>query len=290
VYPGQRYLSPLRYPGGKAALAPFIAHVLAENGLGGCSYYEPFAGGAGAALKLLQTGLVSDIHLNDADVRLFALWKTILNESERFAEAVSASSVSIPEWRKQLKICTNPRGYSHFQIAYATFYLNRCNRSGVILGSRPIGGMSQNGPYTMAARFNRLALATRLRTLGAYRGAVTIHNLDALDFVKSYVPKGRSRSQVFVYLDPPYFNKGSRLYLNYYSTREHVAMARYLQSQIRLHWLVSYDDEPFIAELYAPMVRAKIRVDYSLQARRQSSELIIAPPILKLPSALRAFI
>ena len=260
---------------------------MAENFLLGCGYYEPFAGGAGAALKLLQAGFVSAVHLNDADVRISALWKTVLNDNERFAEAVGSASVSIAEWRRQFRICMSPRGRSGFEIAYATFFLNRCNRSGVILGSRPIGGIDQSGPYSIAARFNKTALAERVRVLKAYRGAVRIYNLDALEFLRKHVPTGRRRSEVFVYLDPPYYSKGSRLYLNYYSNAEHAALASYLRSQKRLNWLVSSDDEPEIEKLYAGMVRTKISVDYSLQCRRRSDELIIAPARVKLQSAIR---
>jgi len=56
-----RYVSPLRYPGGKAGLTTFLSDVIELNDLKGCSYYEPYAGGAGAALGLLKNGLVSEL-------------------------------------------------------------------------------------------------------------------------------------------------------------------------------------------------------------------------------------
>ena len=40
-----RYLSPLRYPGGKGCLSEFLQNVVEVNGLRGCAYFEPFAGG-----------------------------------------------------------------------------------------------------------------------------------------------------------------------------------------------------------------------------------------------------
>jgi len=49
--------SPLRYPGGKAAIAGFFASVLSSNKIGRNGVYcEPYAGGAGVALTLLLTG------------------------------------------------------------------------------------------------------------------------------------------------------------------------------------------------------------------------------------------
>ncbi len=55
MYSNKLY-SPLRYPGGKAPFAPFIAAVMRQNGLIGGHYLEPYAGGAGVALELLFHG------------------------------------------------------------------------------------------------------------------------------------------------------------------------------------------------------------------------------------------
>ncbi|MBQ2789881.1 MAG: DNA adenine methylase [Thermoguttaceae bacterium] len=49
-------ISPLRYPGGKARLAPTIAAIMKSAGFGDdVVFVEPFAGGAGAGLTLLFT-------------------------------------------------------------------------------------------------------------------------------------------------------------------------------------------------------------------------------------------
>ena len=63
--------SPLRYPGGKANLAPFLKGLI-ENNVEDCSYFELYAGGAGAALDLLFSGAVHNIMLNDADFHIFS--------------------------------------------------------------------------------------------------------------------------------------------------------------------------------------------------------------------------
>ncbi len=42
--------TPLRYPGGKQKLAPFIREILKQNGIQG-HYVEPYAGGAGVAIE-----------------------------------------------------------------------------------------------------------------------------------------------------------------------------------------------------------------------------------------------
>lgn len=40
-----QFRTPLRYPGGKQKLAPFIRETLEENDLVGGEYAEPYAGG-----------------------------------------------------------------------------------------------------------------------------------------------------------------------------------------------------------------------------------------------------
>ena len=44
------YYSPLRYPGGKGKLAPFMELMIRKLNLQGGTYIEPFAGGAGIAI------------------------------------------------------------------------------------------------------------------------------------------------------------------------------------------------------------------------------------------------
>ena len=39
--------SPLRYPGGKSRIFPFVSHLIEENDMKGIAYAEPYAGGAG---------------------------------------------------------------------------------------------------------------------------------------------------------------------------------------------------------------------------------------------------
>ena len=70
-----------------------------------CSYFEPYAGGAGAALRLLREGVVSELRLNDLDHRITAFWQAVLNEPQRFADAILSVPLSIAEWRRQRHIC-----------------------------------------------------------------------------------------------------------------------------------------------------------------------------------------
>ena len=53
------FYSPLRYPGGKGKLTPLIELLIDKYGHRGGIYIEPFAGGAGVAIELLEKGALS---------------------------------------------------------------------------------------------------------------------------------------------------------------------------------------------------------------------------------------
>ena len=280
--------SPLRYPGGKGSLSAYLADLLELNGLTGCDYFEPYAGGAGAALNLLCQGAVGRIHINDADPRVFAFWRSMLDENERFLEQIAQVPLNIEEWRKQQAICAAGSADDRFALGFSAFYMNRCNRSGVLKGAGPIGGYQQDGKWRLDVRFNRVELSARVRALGALRDRIRVTGLDAIEFLQQCLPYGRGRAKAFVYADPPYVIKGQKLYLNAYGPDDHAELASYLAKQRILPWLVSYDDAPLIRQIYAGRQIDHLPIRYSLQNKRAAQELLIAPHHLYLPVARKA--
>lgn len=279
-----RYASPLRYPGGKTGLTGFLSNVIQRNGLSGCKYYEPYAGGAGAALSLLKLGEVSELYLNDADRRIFSFWQSAISESERFVERIHSVPLTIQEWHRQHEICSTPDSHSQFDVGFAAFFMNRCNRSGVLTGSvGPIGGYQQTGKWRMDVRFNRAALSERIFSIARMKESIHVSCRDAIDFLKETLPRGRGRERVFVYLDPPYVQKGQRLYLNAYLPKDHAKLASYIDAQKALPWIMSYDDSELVRELYSNHFIALMPIKYSLQNKRTARELIISPQYLSVP-------
>jgi len=280
-----KYVSPLRYPGGKASLTEFLTDTIDLNDLRGCVYFEPYAGGAGAALGLLKREVVSKIFLNDADKRIYAFWRSVLHSGDRFVERIHTVPLTIEEWHRQHAICTNPGSHPEFDVGFAAFYMNRCNRSGVLTGSGPIGGYQQSGKWRLDARFKRDALAERILALVRLQQYIQVSSYDAITFLKSMLPRGRGRERAFVYLDPPYVTNGHRLYLNAYETDDHARLAHYLGKQTTLPWIMSYDDSDLIRELYAEYRIGIMPIHYTLQEKRSAQELIIAPKHLGVPQA-----
>ena len=175
--------SPLRYPGGKGVLSDFITDVVLCNNLEECTYIEPFAGGAGAALTLLFEGIVNELYLNDADVSISAFWYSVLNETERLLEMVNDTKVTIDEWQVQKKIFLNEKE-DLLKLGFAVLFLNRCNRSGIIYSAGPIGGYKQSGNWSIDVRFNKYSLKKRIEKIALHKDRITIYNVEAIRFLK----------------------------------------------------------------------------------------------------------
>ena len=283
-----RFDSPLRYPGGKASLAGFLARTIELNGLSGCLYFEPFAGGAGAALRLLREGVVAELHLNDLDPRITAFWSAALGEPERFADAIMSVPVTIAEWKRQQQVCTLADPDKPFELGFSAFYLNRCNRSGIILGAAPIGGYAQAGKWRIDARFYRESLAERVLAIGRRQEQIHITNMDARNFLVERLPRRHERKPVFAYLDPPYYSNSNRLYMNSYGDQGHIDLARYIQGHDGLKWVMSYDDTDFIRNLYPSCEISHLSLEYSLQRRRKAQELLLSPSRVLLPVSAKS--
>ena len=148
-----RYKTPLRYPGGKQKLSPFINEIVEQNNLAGGHYVEPYAGGAGVAMELLISGKVSHVHLNDSCKRIYAFWRSVLSKSDELCALIVRASLTVEEWRRQQAIFAAPEQSDELTLGFATFYLNRCNRSGILSGGL-IGGLRQDGDWRMDARFS----------------------------------------------------------------------------------------------------------------------------------------
>lgn len=271
--------TPLRYPGGKQKLWPFIAELLKVNNLEDAHYVEPYAGGAGIAIELLTRGLVTHIHLNDACPELYAFWHAILHTPEDFIQKIEASQLNIEEWQHMKSIITPPQQHTQLDIGYAFFYLNRTNFSGIVKGG-VIGGKNQTGKYKMDARFPKQRLITLILNLAKYKKQIHLYNQDAADFLQNTLPAIQGKT--LTYCDPPYYNRGQQLYLNAYKHNEHAKIASIIQ-QLKTPWLVTYDNTPEIAELYRASVTHTFNINYSARVKRIGCELLIHPHSLSLP-------
>ena len=280
-----RTLSPLRYPGGKSCLYDLVAGILRDNRLDRIDYIEPYAGGCGLALSLLYGGHVSDIHLNDVDLGIWSFWNSVLEQTEQLVEVIQRTPITMDEWHQQRAIHQAGDATDSLRLGFATFFLNRTNRSGVISGAGAIGGSLQNGPYKLDCRFNKEDLVRRIRRVAKYRGRIHLSNLDAIPFMQKKARELPDPS--FFCIDPPYFNKGSKLYTNFYGPSEHAAVANAVL-KLECPWIVTYDYTEEIMALYSKRRQFVFDINYSIQTKRVGSELLVASKGLRLPKTITA--
>ncbi len=271
--------SPLRYPGGKAAMTGLLSQVRRLNGFGDRSFAEPFAGGAGAALTMLYLEETPDIYINDADPAIHDFWWTIVNRPRPFLEMLSDASVNTVEWRHQREIYKDHRA-SRLRRGFAAFYLNRCNRSGIIMNGGPIGGIKQAGKWKIDARFNKQGLQRRCEKVSEYRDRIHVSSYDGIEFIESL-----DADSTLFFIDPPYFVKGPTLYLNALNEEYHEALAARLRQMTNAAWVLTYDDCPEIRRMYRDWATIRaFSLNYSAAERRVGNELLISPRWIRLPT------
>lgn len=274
-------MSPLRYPGGKAKLYPYVKKILVENNLdGSATYIEPFAGGAGLAIKLLFNNNVKRIIINDIDPAIYCLWHAIINHTDDFCNLIENTELSINEWGKQKEIYKKADTSDLLVFAFSVFFLNRTNVSGVLKGG-VIGGLEQKGTYKIDARFNKVRLKTLIKEIAIKKDMITILNMDANDLMNE--PIISRHNKVFVFFDPPYVNKGAQLYQNFFNKDDHKVLFKTI-SKCTKRWITTYDMSNLIEGLYSKKYRGgKINLNYSVQTKRKENELIYFSRNLKIP-------
>ncbi len=269
-----RFCSPLRYPGGKNCIFNFVSNLFYENDLLGVSYAEPYAGGAGLALRLLFEEYVERIYINDFDKAIYAFWLTIISNPDEFCDWVADVDVSMESWFQYRDVQRNFENVNNFELAKATFFLNRTNISGVIKGG-VIGGQEQQGKYKIDARFKKIDLIERIQKIAKFKHRILVSNLDGLAFVKQMDKK---KEDVFIYLDPPYYQKGADLYMNFFSENDHKQLAKQVP-KMNKKWMVSYDNQEFILNLYAERNRVVYKLSQSASNRVGDEVLIFSDKI-----------
>ncbi len=275
-----RYFSPLRYPGGKGKLADYVKEIVRANKLQDGCYVEPYAGGAAIALELLLLDYVSTICINDLNISVHAFWASVLNHTEELCDRIMTVPVNMNTWSQQKDIQSISPVASTLDLGFSTFFLNRCNRSGVISGG-VIGGKDQTGKWKIDARFNREDLVRRIRQIARFKNRINLTRMDAVEFLKTWQPAAPSKT--LIYLDPPYFVKSKRLYDSLYSPKDHVEIAHMVASLKGVRWIVSYDDEPEIRGLYTKFRNISYSLSYSVRDRYKGREVMFFSDGLKIP-------
>lgn len=265
-------LSPLRYPGGKTKLYDKVVSLLKQNYFQDAIYVEPFCGGCGLAIKLLLSNDVSSIIINDINPAIYAFWHCVLNKTEELCSRITKCNITIEERDKQILILKDVNNRSTIDIGFATLFLNRTNISG-ILNAGPVGGREQAGKDKLDARFKKTVLKDKIIAIADKKQKISLYNLDVFDFVDKVLPKYES-SQLFLNFDPPYVKKGQELYLNHFSLEDHRRLRDKI-SQCNQYWIVTYDYNQIILDLYSSFSYERIQLNHSAGTMKKGEEVVI---------------
>lgn len=273
-------VSPFRYPGGKAKLSNFIALFVATNGLEGCTLVEPFCGGAGGTLPLLCAGLVDKLVLNDLNPGVYSFWMSLTRNTAALVKMIENEPVTIEAWQHWRSVYNSDDStkYTILEKGFATFFLNRTNRSGM-LHAGPIGGQNQsNSDYRLDCRFTRNTLVKRIERIARLSSKIVVNQYDACDAINNL------SSDSLIYADPPYVKEGRNIYSNFcFSEDDHRRFSSKLKRS-KAHWLLSYDNHPLVHELYEKSGINIVELSYAINKARIGRELLIASVNSRQPS------
>nr|WP_075574663.1 DNA adenine methylase [Ezakiella massiliensis] len=267
--------SPLRYPGGKTQLSQFLSELLNHNKLNNVVYAEPFSGGFGAGLELLYKDRVSTVIINDYDVGIYSVWYALLNENEKFIEDIKKVDINIEEWNKQKAIYNKliKKGEYSYNLAFATYFLNRTNRSGIITGG-PIGGKNQDSKYKLDCRFNKKTVIQKFLKIYQYKDRIKLYNLEANKLIQEII-LNYNEEDIFIFFDPPYYEQGKNLYTNFFEHDNHIELKNKISLLDNYYWILTYDNKQEIAEIYKDYKKYYYSINYYAGKVREAKEILI---------------
>ncbi len=280
-------LSPLRYPGGKRRLVPYVAAALVANDYRPGLFVEPFAGGASVSLELLHGGLVDRIALADCDPMVSAFWTTVFEDADWLCRQVEQIDVDLATWTR-MKHC---RWRSRRSLALACLFLNRTSFNGALhRRAGPIGGQAQAGDYKLDCRFPRATIVRRIRACAALGDRVEFVGTDAGRAIADARARARAEGwPAFFYLDPPFWAKSDLLYRHSFQRWQHEDLAESLLYVHEDPWLLSYDPAPEIERLYSGhrgVQVANVELLYTA-ARRSAGRELVVTNLVRLPAETR---
>lgn len=236
--------SPLRYPGGKSRLAPFIGELILNENIK--EFREPMVGG-GSVFLYIHT-LLPDIKysIGDIDPDVANFWLTLRDQSNDLIGFISTNKNNLID----VKTIKEFKWKEDVVSQAAKFYIyNRTSFSGLTYQ----GGLSEDA---IKERFTAKSIS-QLRQVSE-----VIQNIDIRceDYCRSLMGEGKG---VLLYLDPPYFNNPKSNLYKTHKDFDHNTLA--IELRICKHkWILSYDNAEKIVNLYKQYNILPVKVQYGM--------------------------
>lgn len=287
----------LRYPGSKAKLVPHIMRAFPDQLLSPLfqhqelEYIEPFVGGGAVALRVLDALRGARertlVRLYDKDPHLVCLWNAIIKSPDELAQMVRDHDAPTTD---DFYRCKEEDGTTidPIRAGFQKILLHQLGFGGLgWMAGGPLGGRDQSSEYNVACRWNPSRIAHDIKRIHSLLAGFKSVSVRTQDFTKSIAIAGE---RSFVYADPPYYTAGPQLYKHAFDDADHVRLADALRVS-GAEWVLSYDDHPFIRDLYSWAQIDEVAVRYTVavardgSARRKNNELLIRNPVREAVAA-----
>ncbi|GAB6282762.1 MAG: DNA adenine methylase [Ignavibacterium sp.] len=267
--------SPLRYPGGKSRAIDLISTLIPDFE----EYREPFVGGGSLFIYLKQKFQNRKYWINDLYVPLYKFWKMCQEDIDSVINQIWEWKCYYNEGKELHKYLTeNISSFNDIEKASAFFVFNRITFS----GTSESGGFSEQA---FKGRFTTSSIE-RVKHLKSILSSTEITNLDYQEVIEA---KGNN---VFIFLDPPYYSATkSALYGKngiLHKSFDHFRFAEVMK-KCKHNWLITYDDSPFIRELFSFAHQNSWDLKYGMRnvtatSNQKGKELFVSNFLEKLPS------
>lgn len=252
--------SVLRFPGGKSRGCSILFSYVEKYYPDSNKLISPFVGGGSFELFMREKGY--KVYANDLFTPLITFWKVL--QEEPVALALSVEKELLVDKEKFMKMRQEILELDdEMKIATYYFIINRCSFSGATF----CGGFSKEAALN---RCNKSSIE-KVRTTDI--SGIDFYNLDYAFFLQQV----KQDDKTVIYCDPPYYIK------NYIYGRDgdlhkafdHAEFAKVIKS--KKNWILSYNDCPYIRELYKDCRIFEESWSYGMNKSKESSEIVILP-------------
>ena len=269
------------YPGGKTKLLKEILPIIESYYLNNpqCkSYYEPLFGMGAIGIELLKNPKIENYYFADSDASLMAMWFTVIDQPSALIDKLENYTPSVEkffEFRDELtKVVDVPLGQEAIlDMAFKKIVLHQTSFSSVGMCGSVHGGIKQD-ISKVGDRYNPSNLKIKINNINnlCKQKNVQFQHINFFDNLDKIY------DNTFTYLDPPYVNMGKRVYKDYFELESHYKLKAYIDKMRPTSWLLSYDNNDFIKELYKDCEIKELAMIYTITVNKRSqarSELLI---------------
>lgn len=258
-------LSPLRYPGGKIWLRPWIRQWLSKPV---DRLIECFGGGANVTLTAIWEGLATRATLIELDPDVASVWKAILNgKAGWLSDKIEAFKLNRKNVLAELDISAR----AEHTRAWKTLLRNRVSHGGILA---PGAGLLRRGEDDngIRSRWYPEALVARIEEINKIRTKIRFIEGDGLAWLENY-KRRRGSGTVAFFIDAPYSTVGERLYT--FGEIDHERLFR-VAAKLPGRVLMTYHDAQEIRKLSKQFNFRVRRVDMLNRQNSEKTELLIS--------------